>query len=268
MKHCGVLVAALAIVAGGYLALGSSTAAARDYDCADFSSQAEAQEYLLPGDPYNLDGDSDGVACEDNPCPCSSSAGPAESYGGGHSEPTKLPPPPPPYKLKMHAARRAALAVVAEFVRRSPIADGANLGPCVRRSPRRIDCTGVARGATEATRSSCDLRVAVPARNRRPRARLAGVRCTTTRTRFLTAARARGAIRERGSELAGKEVGVFELARLDASAFRGIVEWTERSDARPPATEKCTARIEAALTSGEAVATQVLESGCEPVVLF
>ena len=46
-------------------------AQAVDYDCADFSSQAEAQEYLLPGDPYNLDGDSDGVACEDLPCPCS-----------------------------------------------------------------------------------------------------------------------------------------------------------------------------------------------------
>ena len=32
-------------------------AAARDYDCADFANQAEAQEYLLPGDPYRLDGD-------------------------------------------------------------------------------------------------------------------------------------------------------------------------------------------------------------------
>jgi hypothetical protein len=42
-----------------------------DYDCADFSNQAEAQEDLLPGDPYNLDGDNDGVACEDLPCPCS-----------------------------------------------------------------------------------------------------------------------------------------------------------------------------------------------------
>jgi hypothetical protein len=46
-------------------------AQAVDYDCADFSSQAEAQGYLLPGDPYNLDGDSDGKACEDLPCPCS-----------------------------------------------------------------------------------------------------------------------------------------------------------------------------------------------------
>jgi hypothetical protein len=57
-------------------------AKALDYDCADFATQAEAQEHLLPGDPYNLDGDGDGVACEILPCPCSS-AGP-------------MPPPPAP----------------------------------------------------------------------------------------------------------------------------------------------------------------------------
>jgi hypothetical protein len=57
-------------------------AKALDYDCADFATQAEAQEYFLPGDPYNLDGDGDGVACETLPCPCSSA--------------TPTPPPPPP----------------------------------------------------------------------------------------------------------------------------------------------------------------------------
>jgi micrococcal nuclease len=34
-------------------------------DCEDFSSQAEAQAALEPGDPYNLDSDGNGVACED-----------------------------------------------------------------------------------------------------------------------------------------------------------------------------------------------------------
>jgi len=36
-------------------------------DCGDFSSQAEAQAVMDadPGDPYNLDPDSDGLACED-----------------------------------------------------------------------------------------------------------------------------------------------------------------------------------------------------------
>jgi micrococcal nuclease len=35
-----------------------------DKDCSDFATQAEAQEYLLPGDPHGLDGDGDGVACD------------------------------------------------------------------------------------------------------------------------------------------------------------------------------------------------------------
>jgi hypothetical protein len=49
-----------------------SPAHAIDYDCSDFSTQAQAEEYLLPGDPYRLDADHDGIACEDLPCPCSS----------------------------------------------------------------------------------------------------------------------------------------------------------------------------------------------------
>jgi hypothetical protein len=35
-----------------------------DVDCSDFSSSAEAQGYLLPGDPYRLDADGDGQACD------------------------------------------------------------------------------------------------------------------------------------------------------------------------------------------------------------
>ena len=63
--------AALAILAC-LAARGPSAAHALDYDCADFANQAEAEEYLLPGDPYRLDADHDGIACEDLPCPCSS----------------------------------------------------------------------------------------------------------------------------------------------------------------------------------------------------
>jgi hypothetical protein len=40
---------------------------AQDYDCSDFSSQAEAQRFFEqagPGDPHRLDRDNDGVACE------------------------------------------------------------------------------------------------------------------------------------------------------------------------------------------------------------
>jgi uncharacterized protein DUF4352 len=38
-----------------------------DYDCDDFETQQEAQLYLAPGDPYQLDEDGNGVACETLP---------------------------------------------------------------------------------------------------------------------------------------------------------------------------------------------------------
>jgi hypothetical protein len=40
---------------------------ASDFDCDDFESQEEAQLYLAPGDPYGLDEDGNGVACETLP---------------------------------------------------------------------------------------------------------------------------------------------------------------------------------------------------------
>ncbi len=39
----------------------------RDYDCDDFETQQEAQLYLAPGDPYGLDEDGNGLACETLP---------------------------------------------------------------------------------------------------------------------------------------------------------------------------------------------------------
>lgn len=65
-------------------------AEARDYDCSDFGNQAQAQQFLLPGDPYGLDGDGDGIACASLPCPCSSKPG-----GGGK---------PPPRVIKFRAS--------------------------------------------------------------------------------------------------------------------------------------------------------------------
>jgi hypothetical protein len=35
------------------------------YDCKDFATSAEAQAQLLPGDPYGLDADNDGTACDE-----------------------------------------------------------------------------------------------------------------------------------------------------------------------------------------------------------
>jgi hypothetical protein len=37
------------------------------YDCEDFATQPEAQAQYLPGDPYGLDADGDGQACDSLP---------------------------------------------------------------------------------------------------------------------------------------------------------------------------------------------------------
>jgi Excalibur calcium-binding domain len=52
-----------------------SGASAGDKDCPDFHSQRAAQFFFLRHggpryDPDRLDADNDGIACEDNPCPC------------------------------------------------------------------------------------------------------------------------------------------------------------------------------------------------------
>ncbi len=67
------LVGALTLVA--LLLTWTPPASASDKDCADFPSQRAAQFFFLKhggprNDPHRLDGDNDGVACEDNPCPC------------------------------------------------------------------------------------------------------------------------------------------------------------------------------------------------------
>jgi ketosteroid isomerase-like protein len=44
-----------------------SAVQAQDYNCEDFETQEEAQLYLAPGDPYHLDEDDNGLACESLP---------------------------------------------------------------------------------------------------------------------------------------------------------------------------------------------------------
>ena len=62
------------------LVLYAPAAMAQDlFDCGDFATQEEAQQQLLPGDPYGLDQDGDGIACDTLP-----------------SSQTIPPPPPPP----------------------------------------------------------------------------------------------------------------------------------------------------------------------------
>ncbi len=63
-----------------------------DVNCGDFASQGRAQLYLLSGDPFGLDGDGDGIACADLPCPCRDAA-------GGNSESGETSAAEPPRKF-------------------------------------------------------------------------------------------------------------------------------------------------------------------------
>lgn len=156
-------------------------AAAHDYDCADFANQAEAEEYLLPGDPYNLDADNDGKACEDLPCPCSYTPG----SGGGSSEPSEPapPPPPPPYHLRMPVAVRISKHLVATVVRSSSRLDTYALNNCNRLSEGSIDCRLWANGETTHRRIACQYKVEVRSPNRHPTGRIASHKCRTANLR-------------------------------------------------------------------------------------
>ena len=78
MNQVARLLAVIGAVVGVsmlFIAALPSPALAIDKDCADFSTQRAAQIFFLKHggpryDPDRLDGDNDGVACEDNPCPC------------------------------------------------------------------------------------------------------------------------------------------------------------------------------------------------------
>jgi hypothetical protein len=74
IRMLAVLVAAIALLVLLVAAFPAS-ASASDKDCSDFPSQRAAQLFFLRHggpryDPDRLDGDNDGIACEDNPCPC------------------------------------------------------------------------------------------------------------------------------------------------------------------------------------------------------
>lgn len=254
----------LLLLGAALLALDAApaSAAARDYDCADFANQAEAEEYLLPGDPYNLDADNDGIACEDLPCPCSST--PGQGAGGGGEQPAP-PPPPPPYHLKMSTARHLALGIARKFARRNPRVSTVGLDDCDRQGERRVTCFASAVGKTRASRTTCHLRIRVRAINRHPRASAGHARCQTRSTALLTAQQAASAIRGRGSELAGKRVGLGFLERLSRTQFLGMAEWTRPPTGSSPK-EECFALLEVELTQLSEVRTLLIETECEPSV--
>jgi hypothetical protein len=163
MRRLGVLLGT-ALVTVLVVALLPRHAAARDYNCSDFESQAEAQEYLLPGDPYGLDADGDGIACEDLPCPCASEEAPKE---GEESAPGMA------FRLSKHAARRAALALARLFTSRHEWAHHVHPTNCVRRAERRVDCDDVVSGRERL----CTLTVFVRGVHRATQATLGSKRC-------------------------------------------------------------------------------------------
>lgn len=89
----GVLALIVAVAAA---ALSPAPAAARDFDCGHFATQAAAQDYFIAlggpaQDPDRLDGDHDGIACESLPCPCNATSTPS----GGGTPPPVMPTPTP-----------------------------------------------------------------------------------------------------------------------------------------------------------------------------
>ncbi|HEV7483573.1 MAG TPA: hypothetical protein VGO13_10790 [Solirubrobacterales bacterium] len=79
----------------------------------------------------------------------------------------------------------------------------------------------------------------------------------------LDTAAARGALRARGAELAGKPVGIFNLERTSATAIRGLAEWAFVDPAK--SREECFALMEATLRSPGNIVVEVLETNCEVV---
>lgn len=252
-------------LAGGAIAVGAfspSRAAALDYDCADFATQAEAEEYLLPGDPYRLDGDNDGIACEDLPCPCSSTPGAGNGEEGSNGTGTVEPPKPKPYKVKMRAARRLSKRLVGRIVRRSPRLDRKRFQGCKRRAKRRVDCRLSATGDSGGERTTCRYRVRVTARNRHPVARVVSHDCRATKTARLTYPRAKRAARCKADGIAGKRTQV-EVERIDRLDFEGWAFWGQPASASSPA-EACSLELTARLVSSGTVAVEADESDCEP----
>lgn len=233
------LVAASMLLAGP-----SGAAAAGDLDCADFSTQEEAQENLLPGDPYGLDGDSDGIACEDLP-----SGG---SSGGGDAEPAEPTPPPPPPQLSKTAAREAAKHKARTFSNHSFRIDTVTFQRCGRRSAYRIICRFIGHGQTSTQVTTCHLRIVVRGEGRAASATMQHSRCQIRQLLVLSYIRAKGAMQTEANRIAGKQARLLELVRLDSVTFTSSAEWT-RPVPLSGASELCSVELTAELLSTQEV---------------
>lgn len=71
MRRLRLAVPVLAVAMFALATAPQPASAFRDLDCADFATHAQAQRFFKKHhpnqDPHGLDGDNDGIACEDNP---------------------------------------------------------------------------------------------------------------------------------------------------------------------------------------------------------
>jgi hypothetical protein len=245
----------LALVA---VAAPSASAHRRDYDCSDFANQAEAEEYLLPGDPYDLDADSDGIACEDLPCPCAFSAG--GGGGGGNPTTTTPAPPPKPPKLNKAVARATAFVKARRFIRRNRLVSLIRFHGCSRRSRQKLRCDFTGLGRTQTSSSTCAIAVIVTGEGSQAHAKLRAT-CRSERLPYLTFRRAIPAIRAAGEEVALRSVAIVVAERLSDVEIEATVEWRR---AVKKVDEECESRFIARLNSFEEVLMNHDPPSCTP----
>jgi hypothetical protein len=231
-------------------AAASPIATASDYDCADFANQAEAEEYLLPGDPYNLDADSDGIACEDLPCPCSYSV-------GGEEPETKPPPPPEPPKLKKAVAKHEAWSKARRFDHRKGTIKGIQLEYCGRRSRYRVDCRFHASGRSGDRVTTCNVSVIVKGKGS---VASASLRSSCDTEQIFTVARAKEAMRSEAESLAGKPASLYGIERQGKVRFTAIAEWTQTKKVF----EECSVELTAYMYSSGEVTVSHQNLSCLP----
>jgi Excalibur calcium-binding domain len=230
--------------------------AAADYDCADFATQEEAQEHLLPGDPDGLDADNDGIACEDLP----SGGGGGGGGGGGSAEP---PPPPPPPKLSKAAAREEAKRKARKYNRRTAKVDSIAFSGCSRRSRQKVTCRFTARGQTTREKTTCSLRVAVRGEGGAASASAPRARCRTSRKLVLTYARARRAMQAEADRIAGRRAQLLYVERLGPLSYSASAEWSQASAAG--AKQLCATELTAVLSSSNLLRVHGSGWECEAV---
>jgi len=257
----GSLALGVAIVLG-LLMVTAPTASAhrRDYDCSDFATQAEAEEYLLPGDPYNLDADGDGIACEDNPCPCSYSPGGSSGGGGGGATTTEPSPPPKPPKLNKAVARSAAWAKARVFNRRNRLISRVSFQGCRRRSRYKLRCEFRGLGETRASREKCAMTAIVKGEGSHAHAKLRAT-CRSERVLHLTFATAIPELRAAGEEVSHRGVVFISTRRISDVEIGAVLEWDSPTKNGP---EECEARFAARLNSSDEVVVNHGPPSCTP----